>query len=508
MKRIGFYGLILIKAAGVVAILLGVLLRLVETANGNYVFGFDQGLDSMAARSIAFLHKFTLIGAEAGAGFAGLPGIFHGPGYRYILAGVLLISGGNPYGAIVFLTVVSFGVLYALTRLAYRVFGKDVAMLTLLLSAVSLPLTAQSRMIWAPNFSGVLVIPFLFALQMSGKKTARSVFLTTFFAASLYHFEIPMAIPALLAVGIYFFLVLRIRDIRRWLVAAVGMVTGFLPMILFESRHGWTIVRGILAYGARITQGSQTKPFMPLAEFIGDGNALLTTVRESFRFGASGIEVFFPFVLFIAASYYVYRETKKEQREFMTGLLLLVVSHFLIHYPFRGPVYSHYFSLLYFIYPIIGAYVGVRALRGSISRWISAACVVLLIANVYYTFPKILSYDYRDYGGTAKVRGKIEALDAIYRDANGERFNLAVFTPPVYPYAYQYLLEWYAVRKYGYVPGTALNDTVYLLIEPDPEKPWSYNGWLETVIKKGTVIKSWKLPSGFIIEKRYMEESP
>ena len=43
------------------------IIRVVEVTNGNYVFGFDQGLDFMAARSIAVDHKLTLIGAEAGA---------------------------------------------------------------------------------------------------------------------------------------------------------------------------------------------------------------------------------------------------------------------------------------------------------------------------------------------------------------------------------------------------------------------------------------------------------
>ena len=61
-------------------VLLGMIIRVVEVANGNYVFGFDQGLDYMAARSIAVEHKLTLIGAEAGAGFAGRPVFFTGRG--------------------------------------------------------------------------------------------------------------------------------------------------------------------------------------------------------------------------------------------------------------------------------------------------------------------------------------------------------------------------------------------------------------------------------------------
>lgn len=43
---------------------------------------------------------------------------------------------------------------------------------------------------------------------------------------------------------------------------------------------------------------------------------------------------------------------------------------------------------------------------------------------------------------------------------------------------------------------------VLLIIEPDNSKPWSYNGWLETVIADGTIISTVALPTGHIIQKR------
>ena len=39
-------------------------------------------------------------------------------------------------------------------------------------------------------------------------------------------------------------------------------------------------------------------------------------------------------------------------------------------------------------------------------------------------------------------------------------------------------------------------------MEPDPSKPWSYKGWLETVIKDGKVDWTKTLPSGFVVQKR------
>ncbi len=487
-------------------VLLGMIIRVVEVANGNYVFGFDQGLDYMAARSIAVEHKLTLIGAEAGAGFAGLPGVFHGPGYRYILAVLLFISSGNPYGAIVALAVLSLVSLWFMYRLANGIFGSSVARVVLVLAALSPPLTAQARMIWAPNFSAVIAIPFLYAIWAARKRTMTAVFFTALLAAMLYHFELPMAVPAILMTVLYFWFVLRLRTVRLWTAVLAGFLLGFFPMLLFESRHGWGFVKGIISYGARVTESAASTPFSPLKELVGDGTALLGTVRESFLFTVPVARWVLPWAMFTGAFAYARHEKKKEIQNYMYGLLLLVVSHVLIFYPYRGPVYAHYMTLLYFVYPILAAYTAVRASVTRWSRWVVYILAVLFVIGVLMQTPKTIIADYSDYGGTAKIRGKIDAINSIYEHAAGTGFNLLVFSPPVYTYPYDYILRWYASKRYGYIPGTEKMGTVYLLIEPDPEKPWSYNGWLETVIKHGDVEASWKLPSGFIVEKRFIQE--
>lgn len=503
IKKIRLYVFITILS---LFVLLGIGVRLVEVANGNYVFGFDQGLDFMAARSIAIDHKLTLIGSEAGAGFAGLPGIFHGPGYHYILAVLLLISSGNPYGSMVFLCGLSLVVLWSLFALSKRIFGSATAFVVLLLTAVSMPIAAQARMIWAPNFSAVVALPFLWALWWSRKKTAAAIGTTTLLATLLYHFELPMAVPAIVASFLYFWFILKIRDIRIWLAAIGGVIVGFLPMILFESRHGWRVVSGILSYGSRVHLLSPQVGFSPIKEFVGDGNAILSTVKESFLFPMSLVRNIFPWILFIGLFLFVRTEHKKAVQQYVYALLILIGAHLLVFYPYRGPVYAHYLTLLYVVYPMLASYVSMRLLKVRSTQWLVYVLGIFLAVGVFGRIPKTIYVDFYDYGGTAKIKGKIDAIDSIYTQAAGTWFNISVFTPPVVPYAYDYLMLWYASTRYGYVPGRETRGTVYLLIEPDPEKPWSYNGWLETVIKRGDRIASWKLPSGFIVEKRFIKE--
>ncbi len=130
--------------------------------------------------------------------------------------------------------------------------------------------------------------------------------------------------------------------------------------------------------------------------------------------------------------------------------------------------------------------------------------LVFLVFFVHYFFTTIyhLYTKTADEGGFAKIKGITSAVDYIYKDANGKPFGLFVFAPPVYTYNYDYVIWWYGKRKYNFIPYQDKKGTFYLLMEPDPAKPTSYKGWMETVIKVGNTLQQKTLPSGLIVEKR------
>ena len=113
-----------------------------------------------------------------------------------------------------------------------------------------------------------------------------------------------------------------------------------------------------------------------------------------------------------------------------------------------------------------------------------------------------IRYDYWDVGGIAKIKGKRASIDYIYHDAGGKPFSEFTFMPPIYTYPYDYLFLTYGKKTYGYVPGKEKKGLVYLLIEPDGSKPWTYKGWLETVIAGGDIIDTTTVPTGQIVQKR------
>src|SRR3989338_5220902 len=96
IKKINLLNLwILLFFLGTIA--LGVSFRSVEILSNNYLFGFDQGRDYLAVKSIIENGKLTLIGSEIGAGAAGFSGIFQGPFHYYFLVVPYILFNGSPY---------------------------------------------------------------------------------------------------------------------------------------------------------------------------------------------------------------------------------------------------------------------------------------------------------------------------------------------------------------------------------------------------------------------------
>jgi len=78
-----------------VILILGIVLRSQETISRNFVFLIDQGRDMMAVKSILYDHHLTLIGP-----YTSLQGVFQGPIWYYLLSVFTFLFGGDPWGSV------------------------------------------------------------------------------------------------------------------------------------------------------------------------------------------------------------------------------------------------------------------------------------------------------------------------------------------------------------------------------------------------------------------------
>lgn len=472
----------------------GVIVRSIEVVTRNYVFVFDQGRDYLAAWNIAIGHKLTFIGAEAGSGFAGLPGIYHGPGYFYLLSAIIKVFGGDPYWGMVVLFVLSIVYLFLIYWISLHIFGRVAAVVAFAIAVISPPLIVQARMIWAPNFAGLFIVMALASVVLISSNQKWRIGLVSFLAASLYHFEIPLALPMVLALGFWLCSQKQYRNITVFFWFSIGVVIGIAPAIAFELRHGLRIIHALAT-------SNLSSPTLTLSGLNGDLKAFAYVVSDLFNI-PQGLYTWIVMILLVVCVWVINRDMKIQSRHFLSYLLYIWLSHIIIFTLYKGSVYSHYLTDLWFVTVFLVS--AVFAVPWNKNILIRIVLIILLGFGLVRAINKTISsssHDFYDIGGTAKIQGKMTAIHTILDDADVTPFRLMIFSPPVYTYPYDYLLTWIRHRQSNILlsPDAPI---LYLLIEPDGDKPWTYKGWIETVVKEGNIEKRWEFPSGFIIEKR------
>lgn len=477
----------------------GVALRAVEVISGNYIFNFDAGRDLLVARSIVNDHKWTLIGAEIGSGSAGINGVFQGPGYYYLLALTYWLSSGNPYGAIVTMFVFGVSSLVAVYLVSKRMFDRWTAIIVLFLTAVSPFIVSQSRFIWAPHPATLLIILFFYFMYMISRRPRLYAPLAIFVAGLTYHFEFAMTVPMVIAAILALPIIYRIKEVKTYVFSGFSLLIAFLPLILFEMRHGWMTLRSFLSYNAPHGPVGGDVWFLRIMDH---SVPYLESAKNSFPTEY----IFLPGWVFtiLILGLIVGLIVLSRKNIFFRFLLLLTVTTYITFLFLNNIIWDYYLIHLHFVYIFVFAYLFIWSVRKKqiVPVVLLAVFLVLSIVSSVFRMKTDYTYDIRDFGGVEKIKGKREAIDYVYHDAAGKPFSEFTFVAPVYTYPYDFLFATYGKEKYGYMPSAQKRGLVYLIIEPDASKPWTYKGWLETVIVGGQIVNTWKLPTGHIIQKR------
>ncbi len=498
MKRV------LLITTFILIVLLTLFPRCIELLANNYLFGFDQGREMLAAKGIVVDHKFILIGTELGAGSAGISGLFHGPIYYYLLTVPFLLFKGDPYGAVVLMFVLSVATVIFSFFLGKKLFSLKGGLLLSFLVAVSPPLIAQARFIWSPNPpSFFILLAFYFLYLFIVKQKYYYLLFAAFFSAFVYNFEFALAVPMCLTVFVFAISFLK-NKVKLLSGIISGFLLGFLPMLFFEIRHHFLGLHGVITYIFHHKASSSHIKDSSLTLLSGHWQTFLGNISDAFPGHGILPGWLLGLVLLIGTVFFLRKEKNDYLKKFIFYLLLLFPVNFFVFSFLRNTVYNYYLTDLTFVYLILLTYIIWSAFyqKKIVFQILGGGYIIVLLFMASFSSVSTSFHDYPDFGGTAKIKGLEQAMDYIYTDTKDRHFGLLIFAPPVYTYQYDYMVWWYGQRKYQYKPYTDKKGIVYLLIEPDPYKPWSYNGWLETVIKTGTVMITTTLPSGFIVQTR------
>lgn len=489
----------------------GIALRVPELISGNYLFGHDHGRDYLAAYDIVVNHKLTLIGAEAGSGVAGINGIFHGPGYFYLIALAYTLFQGNPIGGQLFMVLFGILSLILACSIGYKIFGKAGSALLLFFVAISPLIVSQSRFIWSSHPITPFVLLALYFVYKIPQNSRIYAPLAVFMSGFTYNSQLGVAVPLTVSVLLSIPFVYKIRDARVYIYCIGALLLSFLPMVLFEARHGFMAVRSAWEYTLRGASagGSMFDTKRLLSHGVDYWNNFANTF--TFEFGwisnqAQKIVLFFFIpIVFIG----LLRIRESIHRKFIVFLILMILTTWIGYLVLNNAVWDYYLTHTRIAYILLFTYAITPILQKKKnvlfpSLGLIFSAVFLLVLFVGSAFRMYVTYtsDLQDTGKFEKIQGKRFVLDTIYKDANGQPFSVFVFIPSVYTWPYDYLFKTYGKQTYGYEPDREKRGLGYLIIEPDNDKPWRQKGWLETVVQGGETVRIKTLLNGLILEKR------
>lgn len=468
--------------------------RSIEAVNGNFIFGFDQGKHWLAAKSIIIDHKVPLIGDEVGGG----GGFFQGSGWYYLLAIPFFLFQGNPYGSIILMVTVGLSTVALTFTLFTKRFGLFTGTCVSLFIAISPAISIQSRFAWPPFVIPFLTVCFLHYWYKVLEGNSRAWFFLFFILSLFAHFEIATAATFGVAILILLPFFVKVKG-KSILYGIAGGILPLLPLLVFDLRHQFLNIRGI---SHMLIGSSSGQPWMLSKIFENHSAVFLTNLFGTFT----------PFpwrMLLIVLSgfsltlFLLDKRKNGTEKKFLLSLFLVPCLLFAMLLGYKQMLWEWWLLELPIMYCVIWgillSYVGKTNFLGKIVS--IGILLYFIVSSVQFSY-RGWQTDLYDYGGTKKIKGETEAVEAIFDDAKGKPFGVLVFTPPVYTYQYDFLFWYIGTKKYHYVPYQEKKGTFYLLIEPDEGKMWSYEGWLTTVVKTGTTISRRELPSGFIIERR------
>jgi len=455
-------------------------------------FYYDQGRDALVIWDLIHKGKFFLIGPTTG-----IEGIFRGPWYYWLITPFYFLGKGNPVYPSVFLSLTTVVSIYILYYLAKEISGKTAGIVAIIIASFSMSLVYASR--WLSNPTPMFLISMLFVLnlyRMLKKKKWAFPFAT---------FLIGMAMQFGSAAEVFyipFFIIFciwqrkKLPNLKIIIVGFIMFGVSFLPQVIFDIRHGSVLSKNIVNFifvekSFKFSFWQIAKERFPL--YYDVFTSKIWASRKLFEIS----------ILFTSLFLLITKWKKYWKQDIFKATIILLLSPIFGMLFFQGNygnVYDYYFTGYYLIFVLLFSV--------AITSWTNNIFGKIIIAIFLFSFLNVNIFSVRNYiisgidGPTTIALGnQLQAIDWVYKNANGERFNVDVYVPPVIPYAYNYLFNWYGEKTYGYIPDEERISLLYTLSEVDSPHPERLEAWQLRQNGIGKVLGSNSF-GGITVEKR------
>lgn len=421
-------------------------------------YTYDQGRDFLKAEEIVRFKNPTFIGPTTG-----IAGVNHGVWWYYFLAGNYAVFGGSPSGFYWGVLIMTLITTILFTAFLKREFGDYIAVLFLLVVTVSPYFVGIS--IFAGN--NILAPPFVLLFIYSAYELFRTgrnkfVFFTALSLSLIFESEMPFGIfiiPSFFVASILFAELRKIYRSRNSLLSLLaGLILPFAFRILFEIKHNFSQIKGIIAF---FNNPSATNA-QSFKGIIHERAILFLSYFKEIFYENNNLLVFAVILLMLSiliCRFETLSSFNQKKFRFFISMIVLIFMFSLVYrnnffwdYYLEGIQYLLLFPMLLLLYSIKES----KKLIIGILIFYS----VLVGAKTHYELNNHAV-------PTVGLRADIATIKQVQSIVGKEDFCARIYTPPVVPHTYNYLFHYYNLSGYKVPLDNPVNNSCIVMIDPD-----------------------------------------
>lgn len=438
----------------------------------------DQGRDAIIARNIITFKHLTAIGAPTSIGQ-----VFLGPFYYYLIAPFLLLFHFNPVGMAAGVSFLSFIGLIFIFYLIQKHTNNRTAFFFLILSGFSYVLLYLARFSWNPN----LLPYFAFMILYCGyklKETQKYIYaflVGALFALSLqlHYLAIFLTIPL---IGIFIFPLFSrhfFKEILKIILAGIGFVIFFSPLIWFDIRHEFVNSKSFLKL---FTQHNVVSDQSLIVKFRQTNQHFFNHLLQT------NLNEMWPLVLlliFISCFIYLFK-TRKVPR-FISLHFIATISYIVFFSFLNSDRHIHYYTPIYLSFFLCMAYIFNEAFKQRFFAFIS-----ILIIGTYLVL-NIRAYDFIwTKEGNNQIKHAQKIATFIGPKIGNKPYNIATWPVEFSEEDFLYFLE-----LDGHEPVSRekyeISDQMFVFCNQEPCKVIDSPSWNINYFGKAKIEQTWRV---------------
>lgn len=411
------------------------VVRVVPPQNYNFYFTVDQGNDAVHVREIAEYGRILTRGPETS-----MPGVFAGPLWYYFLGIGYKLFGGDPFGGIVMVILLSLGA----TAGVMWEFKKRISPQAALFAGLSLQgfwyFYEFSRYQFNPFPTALLSLWYVFWIIRFLEKSRRYYYLALIPIFLMFNCAVATAVVFLLfhfLLGLWglYKKLLSLKSFLTFNIVLPGVITAHIVLQFAKQLQDSHFVND---------QITGERGFFSGMSFIEMAARFLEILHRSLI----PQNLLIGLVLFAFIGLLFWKEKKKDK--FSLYFVCLSIALFTFSYLFFGSnkIWREWHTL--FLYPLL--FLSVFLMLISIKRTVGVILLVIIMTAQLFLFKdRYLEY-LKSTQDPGILANQLSVLDWIYTHNEEDGFNAYTYSPHVFDYQNQYLFWWYGRQKYGFVP--------------------------------------------------------